>query len=138
EIIRYPALREKLQVEVAVIGAGITGLTAAVALAQQGKSVVVLEAGRIGAGTTGGTSAHLDAIPEQGARKLIRNFGPAAACTLVEARKAAIQQIQTWCETIPIDCDFHRVANYYYTEDVDGVKDLEEECQALRDLGLQA
>ena len=52
----YPKLESDLRTEVAIIGGGITGLTAALHLLQAGRRVVIFEAGRIGAGTTGGTS----------------------------------------------------------------------------------
>ena len=39
--------------DVAIIGGGFTGLSAALALARQGASVVLLEAARIGAGASG-------------------------------------------------------------------------------------
>ena len=41
------------QADVAVIGGGFTGLSAALALAKRGASVVVLDAGRIGGGDDG-------------------------------------------------------------------------------------
>jgi gamma-glutamylputrescine oxidase len=47
------ALGERLFVDVAVIGAGFTGLSAALDLAAAGLSVVVLEAGEVGAGASG-------------------------------------------------------------------------------------
>ena len=43
----YPKLDRSLQADVAIIGAGIVGLTAAYLLAQTGLSVIVLEARRI-------------------------------------------------------------------------------------------
>src|SRR5690606_5098040 len=56
---RYPALSGDLETDVCVVGAGITGLTAALLLRKAGRRVVVVEKEQIGAGTTGGTSAHL-------------------------------------------------------------------------------
>jgi ribulose 1,5-bisphosphate synthetase/thiazole synthase len=93
----YPPLRGDVEADVAIIGAGITGLTAATHLAAAGRKVVVLEANRVGSGTTGGTSAHLDAMPDQGAEVLISDFGISAARAVTEARMAAIAQIETWC-----------------------------------------
>jgi glycerol-3-phosphate dehydrogenase len=49
----YPTLEGDLQVDVAIIGGGITGITAAHQLVQAGKKVAVLEARRVGGGTTG-------------------------------------------------------------------------------------
>ena len=48
--------------DVIVVGAGLTGLTAAALFARAGRSVAVVEARRIGAGTTGSSDA-LGAIP---------------------------------------------------------------------------
>ena len=48
-----PPLRARVEVDVAVIGAGYTGLSAALHLAQAGRSVAVLEASQIGFGASG-------------------------------------------------------------------------------------
>ena len=52
--------------EVAIVGAGLTGLTLAVLLARAGVSVVVVEAACVGAGTTGHTTAKISLL--QGTR----------------------------------------------------------------------
>src|SRR5688500_13575105 len=57
----FPTLETDLDVDVAILGGGITGLTAAAHLQVAGRRVAVLEAGQIGSGTTGFTSGHLDA-----------------------------------------------------------------------------
>src|SRR5689334_12387986 len=56
----YPPLQEDVHVDVAVVGGGITGLTAAAWLQQSGRRVALLEADQIGCGTSGFTSGHLD------------------------------------------------------------------------------
>ncbi|NWD06854.1 NAD(P)/FAD-dependent oxidoreductase [Pseudomonas gingeri] len=47
------ALQQDLVVDVAIIGAGFTGLSAAIELASHGVTVAVLEAGRVGDGASG-------------------------------------------------------------------------------------
>ncbi|WP_164612664.1 FAD-dependent oxidoreductase, partial [Pseudomonas viridiflava] len=47
------AFKGELKVDVCVIGAGITGLSAAIHLLEQGKTVCVLEAHRTGHGGSG-------------------------------------------------------------------------------------
>src|SRR5262249_52522498 len=54
-----PALSEDTHADVCVVGAGIAGMTTAYRLAREGKSVVVLDDGRIGGGMTERTTAHL-------------------------------------------------------------------------------
>ncbi|TQS73225.1 FAD-binding oxidoreductase [Rhodobacteraceae bacterium] len=50
---RWPALREKQRADVAIIGGGFTGLSAALHLAKRGFSVRLLEAHRVGFGASG-------------------------------------------------------------------------------------
>jgi gamma-glutamylputrescine oxidase len=50
---RRPALSGEIDCEVCVVGAGFTGLSAALHLAEQGHSVVVLETARVGFGASG-------------------------------------------------------------------------------------
>ena len=55
----YAPLAGNVAVDVAVVGGGITGITAALLLARAGRRVAVVEARRIGKGETGKTTAHL-------------------------------------------------------------------------------
>ena len=48
------------QVDVAVVGAGFTGLSAALALAERGARVVVLEADRVISGASGRNGGHVN------------------------------------------------------------------------------
>src|SRR5690606_574080 len=105
----HPPLADDQTADVVVIGAGITGLTVADRLTRQGKRVVVLEAGRIGSGTTGGTSAHLDSHPEEPPGSLLKSLGEQAARTLIDARKTAIDDIERRIAELRGDCDFQRV-----------------------------
>ena len=57
----YPALDGDLEVDVAVIGGGIAGVSAALALKREGARVAVLERGVICGGTSGSTTAKVSA-----------------------------------------------------------------------------
>ncbi|RZK89596.1 MAG: FAD-dependent oxidoreductase, partial [Pedobacter sp.] len=54
------AISQQSKYDVIIIGAGITGITTALLLQKAGKKCLVLEAGNIGFGTTGGTTAHIN------------------------------------------------------------------------------
>lgn len=61
------------QADVAVIGGGFTGLSAALALARRGASVVVLDAGRIGGGASGRNGGQCNTGVAQVMRRCARN-----------------------------------------------------------------
>ena len=56
---RYDALPESRTVDVAIVGGGLTGISAALTLAEAGFAPVVLEAGQIGAGGSGRNGGHV-------------------------------------------------------------------------------
>jgi len=49
----FPSLEGDIVVDVAIVGGGITGITAAYLLASEGKKVIVLETNIVGMSTTG-------------------------------------------------------------------------------------
>ena len=55
----YPVPEGRTEADVAIVGGGLTGMSAALTLAESGISAVVLEAGRIGAGGSGRNGGHL-------------------------------------------------------------------------------
>ena len=132
----YSPLRGEVSAEVAVIGAGMVGLTAALLLQQQGRKVVVLEAKRVGEQTTGGSTAKVTAQHRLIYNQLVRNFGEAGAHAYAESNQQAIQEIRGLAERLNIDCDFETRAAYAYTRESDGVASLEQEHETASRLGL--
>src|SRR5688572_22520301 len=102
----FPPLKEDLDVDVAVVGAGITGLTAAYLLVKAGKSVAVLERGRCGQGETGHTSGHLTMVTDTPLIELAIRFDASHAQAVWDAGLAAIVQVATIVHEESIDCDF--------------------------------
>ena len=127
-----------LDVDVAVIGAGITGLTAALLLKERGRSVVVLEKETIGAGATGNTTAHLTVAIDARYHYIRRHYGAEEARLVAEASGAALEKIAEIVERYSIDCRFRRVPGYLYTEKRSRVAELKSEGRAAHEAGLDA
>jgi len=104
----YPPLQKDLNVDIAIVGGGITGTAAAHLLTRQGKNVALLEAWEIGGGTTGFSTGNLYATVEERLNKLQCKFDETTARAVVSSRSAAIGHIENTVREYAIDCDFHR------------------------------
>jgi len=134
---RFPRLGRDLTVDVAIVGGGITGLTAAWLLKRAGKSVAVLELGEIGSGATGRTSGHLTALTDRPLSRIAEDFGEAGARQVVHDGLEAIDQIESICRS-GIDARFERVPGFRYCETEEGLPALRQEADLAARLGLQA
>ena len=91
----YPRLTGTHDADVVVVGAGITGLTTALLLAQGGVSVAVVESHRVASGTTGYTSAKVTSLHSLTYASLVKQLGQDKARLYGQANQAAIEQIAT-------------------------------------------
>jgi glycine/D-amino acid oxidase-like deaminating enzyme/nitrite reductase/ring-hydroxylating ferredoxin subunit len=122
--------------EVAVIGAGIAGLSTAFQLAKHGRSVVVLDRGAIGGGMSSRTTAHLASALDDYYYELIRARGLEEARQYYASQAAAIARIETICQDEAIACDFARVDGYLFLAPESEPALLERELEALHAVGF--
>ena len=94
--------------DVAVIGAGFTGLGAARRLAMDGRSVVVLEAETVGYGASGRNGGHLNNGIAHSYLAAEAEFGPERAKAVYRAFDQGIETIERIIAEEGIDCAFRR------------------------------
>lgn len=134
----FPALEQDKTCQVAVIGAGIVGLSAALALRQAGRSVVVLEAREVGRQVTGLSTAKITLQHALIYHDLLARFEQSLAQAYVEANRTAMQQIDDWIRQHGIDCDYQRCSAYAYALSLQGRKAVQLEAEAVEALGIEA
>jgi glycine/D-amino acid oxidase-like deaminating enzyme/nitrite reductase/ring-hydroxylating ferredoxin subunit len=134
----YPPLVGEIAVDVAVVGAGITGVTTAYLLKQAGRSVALLEQSRVGFGATGYTTAKLTVGHNLVYRDLADAHGEEAARLYARSNQEAIERVAAIVGEQGIKCDFEGTSNFVYTESEALVGELEREFEAARAAGIKA
>lgn len=94
--------------DVAIIGGGFTGLSAAIQLAKKGAEVVLLEADRIGAGASGRNGGHCNNGLAIDFGAAVEMLGLPKARALYHAYDAGVDEVERLIAEERIDCDFRR------------------------------
>jgi len=134
----YEPLAGNATFDVAVVGGGVTGITAGLLLARAGRRVAVIDARRIGKGETGKTTAHLTEALDTPYSVLISRFGTDGARLAAAGQRDAIERIAGFIDECGITCDFRRVPGFQYAETLADRRAIEREARAVHKLGLNA
>ena len=122
--------------DVLIVGAGVTGLTAALLLQQQGRQCIIAEAHTVGFGTSSGTTAHLNTTLDVSYDILERDFGAANAALVADASRAAIDLIEELITKHEIDCGFTYQSGYLFAQDEQEEKELQQIIEATARAGV--
>ncbi|MCZ4254142.1 FAD-binding oxidoreductase [Sulfitobacter sp. G21635-S1] len=95
--------------DVAVVGGGFTGLSAAIALARKGASVVLLEADRLGGCASGRNGGMCNNGFAQDYAGMVGKLGAETSLRLYQSFNTAVDTVETLIRAENIDCDFQRV-----------------------------
>jgi glycine/D-amino acid oxidase-like deaminating enzyme/nitrite reductase/ring-hydroxylating ferredoxin subunit len=125
--------------DVVVVGAGVAGLTTALLLQDQGLTVTLLEATRLGQSMT--TSATVKVTVGHGTAysRIEDHRGPQAAAAYAAANLAGFDEITRIITTLHVDCTFQGGLDHVvYAQDEQAAARVEREAQAVERLGLPA
>src|SRR5688572_13513691 len=90
---RFPTIDHDLTVDVAVIGGGLTGITAGYLLKKAGATVALVERQQCASADTGHTTAHLTYVTDTRLHSLVNKFGRDAARAFWDAGAVANDEI---------------------------------------------
>jgi glycine/D-amino acid oxidase-like deaminating enzyme/nitrite reductase/ring-hydroxylating ferredoxin subunit len=134
----FPILSGDVEVDVAIIGGGIVGTTAARLLKDDGHSVAVIEARTVGGEVTGKSTAKITSQHNIAYTRIESKFGEDGARAYAEANEAGLRRILDLAAKHGIDCNLEAKSAYTYTNDRKHVAEIEREGEVARRYGLPA
>ena len=126
-----PALQGEVKADIAVIGGGYTGLSAALNLAERGYQVVLIEQARIGWGASGRNGGQINTGLRKGPQELIARYGRYQAKALFALAEEARDTIRERVERHRIRCDYKSGSLYVAHRPSDAAW-MPEEVEALK------
>ena len=126
------------KVDVAVVGAGYTGLSAALTLAAHGRQVLVMGLQPIGCGASGRNGGHVGAKLRRGISSIAQEHGDAAAAAMWTAAREARAHIEDVVRRENISCDFEPCTRFYGAHKPGDLAGMKKTAQRMRDdLGFE-
>ena len=128
-------LKENKEVDILIIGAGITGITTAYYLKEK-PSICVVDANIIGHGVTLNTTAKINYFQERVYTKISSITNNTTAKKYLNSQKYAIENLKNIVENEKIDCDFKKVRSFVFANKESEIKPLEKEILFLKNNGI--
>ncbi len=133
----YEILKENLDTEVAIIGGGITGVSAAYHLSKLGIPFVLLEKDKISHGSSGRSAGGLVPGTELDFYQALETYGKQKAVGIWKFTKNAIKDIERTVKLEKIDCGFEHCDAFYFSKKPKQDKILFREHAATNKYGFE-
>jgi glycine/D-amino acid oxidase-like deaminating enzyme len=133
-----PGLEGDARCEVAVVGGGITGMCAALRLAERGVDVALVEAEFCGAGASGRNAGHITPTIGKDLPSLIRLAGRERAIRFVRFAERAVDAWEQKVEQLRIACEYERTGNLIAGVHARHREPLRKSADAAAELGVKA
>lgn len=129
----FPSLDKDLETDIAIIGAGIAGVSTAYELVKRGKQVTLIEARNVLSGETGRTAGHLTNDLDDGYLEIAKKHGEEGAKQAAASHAWARDRIGEIAEELGIECEYRRLPAYDISQFPVGEKKHEDELQELKE-----
>jgi len=133
----YPRFRAQRTCDVVIVGGGITGALIALTFASQGISVILLERGWVGCGSTVASTALLLQDPDRGLAELTRRYGRASSHRIWELGRDAVRDLINTLRAYRVACDLVERDAVYYATNAAAARRLRAECRLRSQAGFE-
>jgi glycine/D-amino acid oxidase-like deaminating enzyme len=134
----YPRHREPVDVEVAIIGGGLTGCTVAYAFAAAGIKVALFEADRLGRGASGSASGWIADDPGTSFADAAKAIGLRAARHAWQSWRRAALDFTALLRRLDVKCHLEACPALRIAVTPEDAARLKKEQKARKDAGLEA
>jgi glycine/D-amino acid oxidase-like deaminating enzyme/nitrite reductase/ring-hydroxylating ferredoxin subunit len=133
----YPELDGDRDVDVAVVGGGVAGASLAAEIRGRGRSVLLLEANRVGMGVTGYSTVKLSSAQGPLATRIAQKAGRETALRYVSETQRAIDTIGRTIDRQDISCEFAWGDQLLFAETADERDELLAQFELFDAAGLE-
>lgn len=124
KIKKYDSLNDDLDVDVLIIGGGITGISSLYHLKDSNLKVVLVEQNRIGYGVTGNSTGKLNYLQNDLLDKIRKYYNDEVASLYLNSQIEVMNEMKEVIEKEKIDCDLEKVPSYLYTNKDSEIKKI--------------
>lgn len=125
-------LNNNINVDILIIGAGITGISLTYQLRNEPLKICVVDANLVGHGLTANTTGKITYLQGIKYSKLTKDKSK----LYLESQQEAIKELQKIIKEENINCDFETTSSYLYAGTLSKIKELQKEKKTLNNFGI--
>jgi len=129
---QFSKLSKDIETDVCIVGSGISGISIAYELVNQGVNVVMIEARDILSGETGRTSGHLSDALDDGYTLIESKHGRKGAKLAAQSHGWALRYVGQVENQLGIDCEYRQLPGYEISQYPKGTKEHDKEISELK------
>ena len=132
--IKFESIKDNIETDVCIVGAGLTGLSTGYYLSKKGFKVTIVEQDKICSKTSGSTTGKITSQHGLFYDYLAKNYGLSYATDYLEANEYAIKSIKDIIDTEKIKCDLIKSSSYVFCDKKSDITLFAQEISTLNQI----
>lgn len=132
-----PQLKQDIDVDVLIIGGGMTGISTAYHLKECNLKVCIVDQDLVAHGVSSKTTGKLTFLQELIYSKLSDEYSIEKANKYLNSQKDAINLVHNIIKDNNIECDYREVDSYVFTDKIKDIDKIKREKEILEKLGVE-